>query len=74
MGGDNFVRLAKKERMGILLEQIDCMQVTVPYENGTKTFDLRSRIGVYDMRAGQSMGEGLNAACLLYTSCGQHLK
>lgn len=54
--------LAKKERMGILLEQIDCMQVTVPYENGTKTFDLRSRIGVYDMRAGQSMGEGLNAA------------
>lgn len=62
MGGDNFVLLAKKERMGILLEQIDCMQVTVPYENGTKTFDLRSRIGVYDMRAGQSMGEGLNAA------------
>ena len=36
MGGDNFVLLAKKERMGILLEQIDCMQVTVPYENGTK--------------------------------------
>lgn len=62
MGGDNFVLLAKKERMGILLEQIDCMQVTVPYENGTKTFDLRSRIGVYDMRAGQSMGEGPNAA------------
>ena len=30
MGGDNFVLLAKKERMGILLEQIDCMQVTVP--------------------------------------------
>ena len=25
MGGDNFVLLAKKERMGILLEQIDCM-------------------------------------------------
>lgn len=62
MGGDNFVLLAKKERMEMLLEQIDDMQVTVPYENDTKTFDLRSRIGVYDMRAGQTMGEGINSA------------
>lgn len=63
MGGDNFVLLAKKERMDMLLAEIDGTQVTVSYgENESKTFDLRSRIGVYEMQPGQTTGEGINAA------------
>lgn len=63
MGGDNFVLLAKKARMDKLLTEIDGIQVTVSCgENEQKGFDLHSRIGVYEIQPGQTIGEGINAA------------
>lgn len=62
MGGDNFVLLAKKERAEGLLTQMNNVQITVPYGESMKTFDLRSRVGIYDMQKGQHLGEGINAA------------
>lgn len=62
MGGDNFVLLAKKEHMGNLLKKIGNQYVTVSNEDKQITFDVRSRIGVYDIRENQNTGEVINAA------------
>lgn len=61
LGGDNFTALIQTERVKDFLQFMSNIKISVPYNNGIRSFDIRARIGLCNASQMQSMGETMNA-------------
>ena len=57
MGGDNFVVFIKKENTEKFLEFIDSIPVTIAANGTYRTFNLKARIGMYEIKEHDNIGD-----------------
>lgn len=56
LGGDNFIILIRKEHTASFLEKINPLSVTIELPEGKKTFSVKTRVGLYDIKPENPVG------------------
>lgn len=64
MGGDNFIIFIKKERVGAFFERMKKIVIQLWIDNQPMSLEVETRIGIYDIVAGNNIDDALNCATI----------
>jgi len=64
LGGDNFSMLIKKERLDLFTGFMDDMKFNVGEGTGTKQFEIKVRMGIYEACKGDTMADLMNKSSI----------
>lgn len=64
MGGDNFIVLVKKERVGAFFERMKNINIQLWVENEPVSMAVETRMGIYDIAPGNSIDDVLNCSAI----------
>lgn len=64
MGGDNFIVLVKKERVGAFFERMKKITIQLWVDNQPLSLEVETRMGIYDIAPGNNVDDALNCAAI----------
>lgn len=64
MGGDNFIVLVKKERVGAFFERMKNINIQLWVDNVPISMAVETRMGIYDIAPGDSVDDVLNCSAI----------